>query len=162
MDLRNLTLHPNFPEQVWVVVEQPRGEPYRLQFDPVQGIFKRTEHLALTFTRRFSGVYGWIGGTGLPPAPHFDVLLCTRQSPQPGEVVQGHVCGMFKHQSGDHKFVAVDDEMRHTLSSVTLTALSRSLFEELICLYPLVRNGEGWFCAETAVAYLKNNQPTHD
>jgi inorganic pyrophosphatase len=162
MDIKTLTLHPNHPEQAWIVVEQPRHEPYRLEFNPQDGTFNRTDHLALTYKRGFRGVYGWIGGTGLPPAPHFDILLVTRQSPGPGEVLQGFICGMFKHHSGDHKFVAVDNEIRAELPYLDLTALEKPVFEELLCLYPLVGQDEGWYCAETAHSYLKNNQPSHD
>jgi inorganic pyrophosphatase len=162
MEIKTLPLHPNFPEQVWVVVEQPRGEPYRLQFNPHDETFTRTDHLSLTYKRGFSGAYGWIGGTGLPPEPHFDVLLCTRQSPRPGEVLHGFICGMFKRHDGDHKFVAVDDEICARLPSLDLTALEKRVFEELLCLYPQIGPDEGWYCAESAISYLKNNRPTHD
>ena len=162
MDIRALPLHPNHPEQAWIVVEQPKGEPFRLKYNPQDGTFTRTDHLSLTYKRGFHGVYGWIGGTGLPPEPHFDVLLITQKSHCPGDVVNGFICGMFKHRSGDHKFVAVDDAIRAELSRVDLLALEKPVFEELLSLYPRLDQGEGWCCAETAISYLKNNQPTHD
>jgi len=162
MEITALTLHPNHPEQAWIVVEQPRGEPYRLQINPQDGTFTRTEHLSLIYKRGFHGVYGWIGGTGCPPAPHFDVLLLTHQAPQPGEVIHGFICGMFKRRDGDHKFVAVDDQIRAEIPRADLNALKKPAFEDLLCLYPLIGQDEGWYSAEVARSYLNNNQPTHD
>jgi len=38
----------------------------------VSGIFARTAYKSLFYDRGFSGVYGWIGGLGTPPEPHYD------------------------------------------------------------------------------------------
>ncbi len=74
IDFRVISLHPGFPAQVWVVVEQPAHEPYRLAYDPARRTFVRTAQRSLTHARGSSGAYGWIGGLGMPPGPHFDVL----------------------------------------------------------------------------------------
>lgn len=74
MDFRSVTLHPEHPQKVWVIVEQPRDEPDRFGYDPVSQSFYRTPYKSLLFARGFSGVYGWIGGSGIPPDLHYDVI----------------------------------------------------------------------------------------
>jgi inorganic pyrophosphatase len=162
MDLNSVGLHPEFPEKVWVVVEQPRDEPIRLAYDPVSQTFTPTAYKSLTHARGFSGVYGWIGGTGIPPGVHFDVLLLTRQAPQPGEVLLGYVCGVFLRRDDDHKFVAMDAGYRSTVAAADLSALDEASREELERLYPEVGEGEGWFGAQVARSYLRTKKPVHD
>jgi inorganic pyrophosphatase len=144
------------------VIEQPCGEPYRLKFQPESGTFQRMELRSIFHERGFSGAYGWIGGLGMPPEPHFDIMLVTRQSLQPGEVVEAHICGMFKRADGDHKFVAVDEEYRSKMERADLDALDPQAYAELMAVYPRIDTGEGWFGAEEARAYLQNNKPEHD
>ena len=78
MSLESISLHRDFPELVWVIVEQPRDEPFRLEYDPVHNTFNQSQFKSLLYGRGFSGAYGWIGGLGTPPEPHCDVIL-TRQ-----------------------------------------------------------------------------------
>ena len=161
IDLNSIALHPEFPQKAWVIVEQPRNEPYRFSYDPVSKTFTRTSSKSLIYDRGFSGVYGWIGGTGIPPAPHHDVLLFTRQFPAVGSILVGHICGVFLRQDNDHKFVAVDDEIRGTMTIADLSALERVFYDELLRLYPRIDEGEGWHGAEVAYSYLIQG-PSHD
>lgn len=78
-DINGLTLHPEHPNKAWVVIEQPKGERLRFAYDPVARQFHTTDFQSLIWVRKFSGAYGWIGGSGLPPDPHFDVLLSPTQ-----------------------------------------------------------------------------------
>ena len=157
-----LALHPDFPEKVWVVVEQPSQEPYRLKYDPVTGTFSRLTIISLTYERGFSGAYGWIGGLGIPPEPHFDVLLVTRQNPQPGDILEAYICGVFFRADNDHKFVALDPELKGSVVRADLDALDPETQAELKRLYPRIGENEGWFDAETACSFLRENQPVHD
>ena len=161
MDINSIVLHPEFPQKVWVIVEQPPNEPYRFFYDPVSKTFSRSSYKSLTYERGFSGVYGWIGGSGIPPAPHHDVLLLTRQSPSVGNVLLGYVCGVFLRHDNDHKFVAVDDEIRQTMAKMDLASLDEFFHHELLRLYPRVGEGEGWYGAEVAFSYLLK-KPSHD
>lgn len=161
MDFHSLALHPEFPQKVWVVVEQPRNEPNRFSYDPVSQTFARSSSKSLLYDRGFGGAYGWIGGSGVPPGPHHDVLLFTRRSPSVGEVLLGHICGVFLRNDHDHKFVAVDDEIRGEMGKADISALDRVFYDELIRLYPRIDEGEGWFGAEVAVSYLLQG-PSHD
>lgn len=162
MNINSIGLHPEFPEKVWVIVEQPRNEPYRFSYDPGSQTFTRTIYKSLVYDRGFSGVYGWIGGSGTPPAPHYDVMLVTQQNPRPGDVLLGFICGVFLRRDDDHKFVAIDTELRSTLAKVDLAALDEATYNELMRLYPEVREDEGWHGAEIAFSYLKNKKPIHD
>ena len=161
MDFSSITLHPEFPYKVWVIVEQPRNEPDRFSYDPVNKSFYRTSHKSLVYARGFSGVYGWIGGSGIPPQPHHDVLLFTTHTPTCGDVLVGHICGVFIRQDHDHKFVAVDDEIRNNMVTADISSLRNDLYDELLRLYPRIEEGEGWNNAKTAFSYLLR-QPLHD
>ena len=155
MDARSVPLHPDFPRLAWVVVEQPRSEAFRMAFDPATGRFSRCAHGSLFHARGFaSGDYGWIGGSGTPPAPHHDVIFLTDRPAACGEIRLGHVCGVFLRQDGDHKFVAVDDELRRNMRTADLACLSDEQLQALRRLYPRVDEGEGWFGADAAHARL--------
>jgi inorganic pyrophosphatase len=161
-NILSVGLHPEFPQKVWVIVEQPRNEPFRFTFDPERKAFIRTTKKSLLYERGFSGVYGWIGGSGTPPQPHYDVMLLTKQNPHTGDILLGYICGVFFRRDDDHKFVAMDAELRRTVTTADLTALDKATYNELMRLYPDVCENEGWYGAEIAYSYLKNNKPTHD
>ena len=161
MDFSSVTLHPEFPQKVWVIVEQPRNEPDRYSYDPIRKSFYRTSYKSLGYLRGFSGVYGWIGGSGIPPNPHHDVMLFTNQSPSFGDILVGHICGVFIRQDNDHKFVAVDDEIGNSMTTADLSCLKKDLFDELIRQYPRIDEGEGWHNAEIAFSHLLK-EPLHD
>lgn len=161
MDFSAVTFHPEYPQKVWVIVEQPRNEPDRYSYDSVSKSFYRKSYKSVAYARRFSGVYGWVGGSGIPPAPHHDVFLFTNQSPSFGDILTGHVCGVFIRQNNDHKFIAVDDEIRNTMVSADLPCLRKDLYDELLRLYPRIDEGDGWHNVEIAFSHLLK-RPLHD
>ncbi|MEP7327883.1 MAG: inorganic diphosphatase [Betaproteobacteria bacterium] len=162
MNSKNVVLHPEHPSMAWIVVEQPCGEPMRIRYEPGTGTFRRSQDFALGHHRGFKGAYGWIGGTGAPPHPHFDVLVITREILQPGDVMLGHICGVFIRGDGDHKFVAIDETWRVREGGADLDAFCAATRDEVMAVYPEVGPGEGWYGAAFARDYLRNNQPTHD
>jgi len=162
MDAKTVVLHADFPDRFWVVVEQPGDEPCRLEYDPATGSFQRTDIGSLIYARGFRGAYGWIGGLGAPPQPHFDVLLVTDGNPQAGEILLGHLCGMFRRGDGDHKFVALDDRLLGRVARPDLECLDPGWRTQLLGLYPRIGPGEGWFGAWPARAYLAVHPPDHD
>jgi inorganic pyrophosphatase len=153
-NLQSVGLHPEFPSKVWVVVEQPRGEQYRLEYDPGEGTFRRTETMSLLYARDFGGAYGWIGGLGTPPGRHCDVILITRKDPAPGEVIPALVCGIFIRRDNDHKVVAIDQAL-HPSAEADLFSLDEAMRREVLKLYPEVGENEGWFGRQEACAYLQ-------
>jgi inorganic pyrophosphatase len=157
----NFDLHPEFPHKVLVVVEQPRNEMYRFIYDPASETFSRSTIKSLIYIRGFSGIYGWIGGTGVPPGPHHDILLFTGQSPACGDILTGYICGVFLRRDNDHKFVAVDEEIRQSMATADISFLDKVLYDELLRLYPRVDEGEGWYGAEVAIAHLLM-KPLHE
>jgi len=162
VDSKTVSAHSDFPEKLWIVVEQPRNEPYRFSYDPISGTFTRTNYKSLVYDRGFSGAYGWIGGLGAPPEPHYDVFLFTKQNPQPGDILLGFLCGVFYRNDGDHKFVAVDDGLNHTMARADLAFLDHASRDELMRLYPHMGENEGWHGVDEALAYLKTNKASHD
>ena len=156
-----IVLHPRFPETVWVVVEQVPEVPYRFAYDAVKRVFCRTDRSSLIHLRGFSGLYGWIGGTGSPPGPHFDVLLFTDERPRLGDILPGHICGMYRRADGDHKFVAVAPAQRHKMAGADLQHLDECQREELTGFYAHPRDSEAWLGGDVARRYLSANEPTH-
>jgi hypothetical protein len=154
-DLATLAVHPGFPVQVWVVVEQPAHEPYRLAYHPGAGTFVRTAVRSLSHARGWRGAYGWIGGLGQPPGPHFDVFLLTPLAWEAGAVVPAALCGIFYRRDGDHKLLALDAALRPTVPAADLAALDPAMQADLYRLYPDVGPGEGWRGADEARAYLR-------
>jgi inorganic pyrophosphatase len=161
MDFSSVILHPGHPQKVWVIVEQPRNEPDRYSYDSVSKSFYRRPYTSVAYARGFSGVYGWVGGSGIPPASHHDVFLFTNQSPSFGDILVGHICGVFLRRNNDHKFIAVDDEIRNVMATADLPFLQKDLYAEMIRLYPRIDEGEGWHNAEIAFRHLLK-QPLHD
>lgn len=155
MDINSIVFHPEFPKKTWVIVEQPRNEPYRWSYDPESGTFSPLQNKSLFYERGFTrGVYGWIGGSGTPPAPHHDVILLTKQYPTFGDILVGHICGVFLRQDDDHKFVAVDDEIQQSMQAIDLASLDEAYTQEILRLFPRIGEGEGWFGTEVAFSYL--------
>jgi hypothetical protein len=161
VSINTIRLHPEFPYKVWVVVEQPRDDVYRFTYNPADETFSRSNIRSLMVTRGFRGVYGWVGGTGLPPAPHHDVLLVTGQSPSCGDILTGHIVGVFLRKDKDHKFVAVDDEIRQGMPDADLVFLDKAHYNELLNLYPRIDEGEGWYGKDVAISHLQM-MPLHD
>jgi inorganic pyrophosphatase len=162
MNLESIGLHPDHPAMAWAVVEQSRGLEARMSFDASKGGFFDTGFRSLVHARGFTGVYGWIGGTGVPPGPHFDVLVLTGQDIPVGGVIECHICGVFIRGDGDHKFVAVDTMMASALERIDLFHLPADRLEEIRRLYPRIDAGEGWLGADAAQAWLGTREPTHD
>lgn len=154
--------HPSFPDSVFVVVEQPRHEPKRIRFDPDSQAFVRTEELSLMQVRGFTGLYGWISGTGMPPGPHYDVMVVTDVDAKPGDVVEAAICGMFRRADGDHKFVAVTSEIGKGMATADLSALPAEHHAEVLRVYPHVGVGECWEDGAAARLHLATVLPTHD
>jgi len=67
----------------------------------------------------------------------------------------------FLRQNFDHRFVAVDDEIRQGMTSADLAFLDTAHYNELQKLYPRVDKGEGWYCAEVAYSHLPG-KPLHE
>ena len=155
MDINSVPLHPEYPGKVWIIIEQPRSEPYRMLYDPVQGTFSRRPYKSLFYERGFaSGDYGWIGGSGIPPGSHHDALLLSRQPASCGDIRLGHICGVFLRRDNDHKFVAVDEEIRQSMKAADLAFLEEAYFRDLLRIFPRIDEGEGWYGAEVAYSYL--------
>lgn len=124
MHFDHLTRHIDFPATVQVIVEQPRHSASRMEYDPVAGTFNDTGHGFLLHARGFTGVYGWVAGSGVPPKPHWDILVLTRQVLAPGESLECRVCGVFLRSDDDHKFVAVDMALAKDMTHLDFSGLS--------------------------------------
>lgn len=158
MDLQRLTVHAAFPELIWVVVEQPPGERYRLDYDPATQRFTPTTSLSLFYDRGFSGAYGWVGGLGTPPGEHIDVILVTRRPLPAGSVVEVYPCGLFRRADGDHKLVALDAALHTSVEPPDLPLLPPADQAELRRLYPRIDTGEGWFNRDEALVLLRHGR----
>ena len=89
------------------------------------------------------------------------VRIFTNHTSSFGDILVGHICGIFIRQDNDHKFVAVDDEIRNNMATANLASLRKDQYDELLRLYPRIGEGEGWNNAEIAFSYLLK-QSVHD
>lgn len=142
-------VHPRHPQIVSIVIEQPAGMAQRLRYDPNRDTFVPTEVVSLLHARGFPGAYGWIAGTGEPPGPHWDVLLCSTVAFKPGAMIAAPLCGVFIRADGDHKFVALGPDMGAGVAA-TGDDLPDPWPASLRALYPIIGPGEGWFGADVA------------
>jgi hypothetical protein len=69
--------------------------------------------------------------------------------------------GVFLRQDNDHKFVAVDEAIWRGMKTADISALDEVYYHELLQLYPLIGEGEGWFGAQVAFIYL-HKKPMSD
>lgn len=158
----NAEPHDQHPERAWVVVEQPRGEERRLEYDPETGAFVPDGRLSLVHMRDVDAAYGWVVGFGEPPELHFDVLVMTEARPGPGDVLEVMPCGIFRRADGDHKLVAIDVAATPDYGLVDLLDLPPAVLAMIQGLYPRVGPGEGWAGAAAARAFLEPGIPSHD
>lgn len=158
----NAQPHDQHPERAWAVIEQPRGEERRLEYDPTTGAFLPDGRGSLVHARKVDAAYGWVTGFGEPPAQHFDVLVLTNAHPEAGDVLEVTPCGLFRRADGDHKLVAIDMQNPPGYGPVDLLALPKAVLTMVQGLYPQVGPGEGWFGAADAKAFLATGHPTHD
>lgn len=158
MDPRTMQQHDASPQMIWTVIEQPPGTEYRFDYLPDDNQYRMTQSKSLFYDRGFSGAYGWVGGLGYPPGPHFDVILITKRRLNCGDVVSAYLCGVFFRSDGDHKLVALDEELRVTVLHPDITALDAATLEELYKLYPWIGEGEGWFGSQEAQTYLQQEE----
>lgn len=161
MNFAQLGVHKKHPLFASVVIEQPCGEAQRIRFNADSGEFYRTDDLSLLHARGFKGAYGWIAGTGVPPGAHHDVMVLTRMSTHPGQVIEAKICGMFRRADGDNKFVAISSDLSNE-DLPDLFSLSNDLQREVFAVYPNVGEGEAWVGGELARAYLRDVPATHD
>ncbi|UQN10609.1 inorganic diphosphatase [Deinococcus sp. QL22] len=152
-------LHPQHPNWVFAVIEQPRHEPFRVQYDPLRGVFEHTTWRSLPYARAFPGHYGWIRGTGHPPDVHFDVYVVDDQSITPGDVLEAALIGMFVRSDGDHKFFAITGvPLGEEPDLLTLLDEER---HRLMAVYPQLGDGDAWLGRDAAREWLRTRLPEH-
>lgn len=148
--------------KVTCIVEQPRNEPYRVRYEPSAKAFIKTEFISLMHARNFMGVYGWVADSGTPPDPHFDILIATNEDFAAGEVIDAHVCGMYLREDGDHKVLALADDVirANGVSEICLSQLPEVLRSNFLGVYPYLNLGEAWLNAAEAIQFLHSNLAT--
>lgn len=145
--------HPALPDRAWVVVLQPRAEPYRLAFDPASRTFRATSDLSRLHERGFDGVYGWISGLGEPPGEHLPALVLTRDDPQPGDLLEAGVHGLMRRAGGRSVVLAIDTGCTPAHGAVDLTELPLST-RTLLARVPAGGASASWLDGADARRYL--------
>lgn len=118
--------HPGLPGLMWVVVQQPKAEPYRVAFDPQARAFHLTGEACHLHDHGFGGVYGWVGGLGEPPGEHLGAYVLTCADPRPGEVLEVSVHGMLRPAGGAPALLGIDAQHTPAHGAVDLGELPRS------------------------------------
>ncbi len=148
-------IHPNFPYEIWVVVEQLPGERFRNQYEPESNTFYRLQRESLFYRRTFKGAYGWVYGLGTPPAPHLDVILLTNRSPKIGDVINGHVHGILRKEKDDHKIIAIDSGLWDGTRRSDPNELDKELLRDIKNVYKFICDEKALYSAGEAIKYLK-------
>lgn len=78
-----------------MIVEQTYAYLMRMIYHPETGEFAESEYRSLFHEREFPYPYGWIEGSGTPPAPHWDCLLLSEGEFALGDRVEIKVVGVF-------------------------------------------------------------------
>ncbi|MGL6041550.1 MAG: hypothetical protein ACRC01_10175 [Deefgea sp.] len=107
------------------------------------------------------GVYGWIAESGTPPEPHFDILIASNEDLAAGEVIDAHICGMYLRKDGDHKLLALADDVIRTngVDEICLSQLPEVLRTNFLGVYPYLNPGEAWLNAAEAIHFLRRHSP---
>ena len=129
-----------------MIIEQTKGYPNRMQYDPETKTFSESEKESLAHARGFDYPYGWVKESGTPPAPHCDCMLMSTKEYDLGDEVEIKLIGMFKRNDGDHKYIVVESGQEIS----DYAELSEAEKEALHRLYPRIGEGEGWFGKEEA------------
>lgn len=133
------------------MVEQKRNDEFRNEYNQSTGKFSKTEFKSLLFQRGFTGIYGWIIGYGSPPEKHLDILTITQNDYELGSIIEIKIIGVFIRNDKDNKFIGI--EINRTEKDFNdLPFEDRNM---LMKLYPVIKNGEGWFGYTTAAKLLK-------
>ena len=72
-------------------------------------------------------------------------------------MLEGYICGAFFRADGDHKFVALDADLRYRVHKPDLDSMDPETYAELMRLYPRIGENEGWVGGEAAREYLRQN-----
>ena len=133
-----------------IVVEQRRDDEYRNNYDPKRNTFEKTEFKSLLFERKLNGVYGWVDGYGNPPNKHLDVILITNNQYSLGDKIPIKMIGVFIRKDNDNKLIAIEDT-RIENDIIDLPIEEQKMIK---ALYPIIKNGEGWFGKEAAIKHI--------
>jgi inorganic pyrophosphatase len=108
MDLEKLSKGKNFPQEVNVVVEIPKGSPIKYEFDKESG-FVTVDRFAYTaMAHPFN--YGFVPHTHADDGDPADALVISTHPVNPGSVVPTRVIGMLEMEDEagiDHKIIGV-------------------------------------------------------
>ena len=141
----------------YAIVEQRKDDEYRNSYDPKTRKFEITKYKSLLFERGFTGIYGWLDGYGYPPNRHLDVIVITNNDYDLGTRIEVKIIGVFLRNDNDNKLIAVDCSRCEN----EINELSINEYNMIKELYPLVKNGEGWFGKDVAEKKIKEYQKTN-
>jgi len=148
-------LKADFPTRIIAVIEQCPGDIDRMEYEPKTGRFVPNGFGYLHSQRGYRGAYGWIAGLGTPPQPHVDVLILTQRTDLVhGQQLAATICGIFWRADGDHKLIAVTDEVLKDCACADWDSLPLSWRNQLERIYPHLEPGEGWLGSNQAQDYL--------
>lgn len=159
----HISIRPDYPEKIDVIVEIPRGSHSKFEYDESLGIIKldRVLHSSVVYPAD----YGFVPGTRSEDGDHVDVLVLTSDPLFPGCMVTVRPIGVadMEDEAGkDWKILAVaekdpryteirslDDVDQHTLDEI------QNFFE----VYKQLENKKvifsGWQNKESALEVLR-------
>jgi len=102
---------PNPPEELYIIVEIPKGSNIKYELDLDTGLLKVDRILYTAMAYPYN--YGIIPHTLMPDGDELDAVLLIRQAIYPGSIIIGRPIGMLEMEDEkgiDHKLIAVPIE----------------------------------------------------
>jgi len=98
---RELRTGPSWPEIVYTIVEIPKGERNKLEYNIESGVIVLNR--VLSSSLHYPGDYGLIPQTFCDDEEPLDILIMTGEPTFPGCVIQARPVGIFRMLDGDQQ-----------------------------------------------------------
>lgn len=155
MNLLNLTIGPEAPHVVRVVIEMPRGVRARIEYDPELDRFYPAKPLGEPVPAN----YGWIAETLADDDELGDIIILGSDSLPSGTVTWARPLALFWRHNQDHKVLAVlATEGEDTVGSVDdLDPTTQDLIAGWFRRHP----DDHWQGREAALDFIRNGQQVY-
>jgi ADP-ribose pyrophosphatase YjhB (NUDIX family)/inorganic pyrophosphatase len=141
---------PAPPRLLFVVVEIPRGDDVRWEYDPSTGAYRAGPRLHAPLPL----AYGWVPATLGTDGEPLDVLVDLPPEVGVGSVVVARPIGLLCKADGDHKVLALPVEGPGARASVVEIEQTPDLSQAVLAWFPPTAGVEGWSDAAAARLYV--------
>ncbi len=144
VNLKDLPIHKNFPDETNAIVEIPEGSRNKYEYDPDLGVFKldRTLYAAV----HYPTAYGFIPGTFYDDGDPLDVLIVATQPLHIGILVEVRPIGVLRMRDDkgpDDKILSVAIYDEHYKDVLRIEQMPHHLLVEIEHFFTTYKHLEG-------------------